>query len=63
MNVSVGNKIITKKKHPCGSDEWIVIRTGADIKIKCLKCNHIVMLSIPDFQKRLKKVVEESNAN
>ena len=30
-----------KKSHPCGSLVWTVIRTGADIKIRCSGCgNH-----------------------
>ena len=58
MTVNVGDKIVTKKPHPCGSSEWIVVRTGADIKIKCLGCSRTVMLSVPDFNKRVKKIIE-----
>ena len=39
-------------------DQWKIVRMGADIKIKCLGCNAIVMFSRRDFEKRLKKVVE-----
>ena len=55
--VNVGDTIITKKPHPCGSNKWLVIRMGADIKIKCEGCGRIVMLSSTDFEKRLKSVV------
>ena len=58
MTVKVGDKIITKKQHPCGSLEWLVVRTGADIKIKCLGCGRTIMLSEPEFAKRVKKIVE-----
>ena len=34
--IRLGDIIQTRKKHPCGQDEWTVIRTGADIKIRCL---------------------------
>ena len=44
MNVQVGDIIRLKKAHPCGSAEWTVIRTGADIKIKCSGCARIVMM-------------------
>ena len=48
-----------KKEHPCHKSKyWQIIRMGADIKIKCMKCNHEVMLSRLDFEKKLKKVVE-----
>ena len=53
--VNVGDKIITKKAHPCGSSEWSVIRVGADIKIKCLGCGRVVMLTVSELNKRLKK--------
>lgn len=56
MTVNVGDKIVTKKPHPCGCSEWTVLRVGADIKIKCDKCSRIVMLSLSDFKKRLKRV-------
>ncbi len=57
MKINVGDKILTKKPHPCGSFEWTVLRVGADIKIKCNQCGRIIMLSTTDFEKRLKKVV------
>ena len=56
--INVGDVILTKKPHPCGSNKWSVIRTGADIKIKCLGCGRVVMLSVTDFEKRLKEVVK-----
>ncbi len=58
MIINLGDKIITKKKHPCGSDLWEVVRTGADYKIKCATCGRVVMLSYTDFFKRIKKKVE-----
>lgn len=48
-----------RKPHPCGSDQWKVIRIGADIKIKCLGCDRIVMLDRAVFLKRRKKVVQQ----
>ena len=49
-----------KKEHPCHkSKQWRVIRVGADIKIKCLGCNAIVMMSRHDFERKLKKVIKE----
>lgn len=45
MEIEVGNIIRLKKKHPCGSMEWEVLRTGADFRLKCLGCGHQVMLA------------------
>ena len=58
MNLSLGDVVQMRKAHPCGSDRWEIIRTGADIKIKCLGCGRIVMLDRPEFEKRIKKIVE-----
>lgn len=47
-----------RKPHPCGSDLWTVIRTGADIKIRCKGCGRIVMMDREMFFKRRKRLVE-----
>ena len=56
-NFGLGDRVMMKKEHPCGSATWLVIRIGADVKIKCEGCGRIVMLDRPTFEKRLKKVV------
>ena len=61
MNLSLGDVVQMRKAHPCGSDRWEIIRTGADIKIKCLGCGRIVMLDRPEFEKRVKKIVEHKS--
>lgn len=53
----VGSIVIMKKPHPCGTNEWMVTRVGADIKIKCVNCGRTIMLSRVEFNKKLKKVV------
>ena len=56
---TLGTKVIMKKSHPCGSNLWEIVRLGADIKIKCLNCNRVVMIPRVEFNKRIKKIVEE----
>ena len=55
---NIGDKIITKKVHPCGGNTWEIVRVGADIKIKCLTCGHIVMVPSYKFPKLVKKVLD-----
>ena len=57
----MGDHIIMKKPHACGVNEWTVIRTGADVKLKCSGCGRIVMLDRVDFLKRAKKNISEGN--
>lgn len=56
ITYKLNNKVKMKKAHPCGSCDFTVVRTGADVKIKCDKCGRVIMLSVPDFLKRLKSV-------
>ncbi len=56
-DILLGDVITTRKAHPCGSSEWTVIRTGADIKIRCNRCGRIVMLDRDSFLRRRKAVV------
>ena len=51
------NSIVTmKKQHPCGSNEWKIVRIGADIKIECLNCGRTIMIPRIEFNRKLKKV-------
>ena len=56
-SILLGDVIKSRKPHPCGSDEWTVIRTGADIKMKCNQCGRIVMLDRNAFLRRRKAVI------
>ena len=59
QEIRLGDVVMTRKQHPCGSSEWTVIRTGADIKIKCNGCGRIVMMDRETFVKRRKKTLEQ----
>ena len=52
--------VVMKKKHPCGSNSWQIIRLGMDIKIKCQGCGRIVMLTRDKFEKRAKKIIQKT---
>lgn len=47
-----------KKPHPCGENRWRIIRMGMDIRIKCLGCQHSVLIPRKEFGKKLKKIIE-----
>lgn len=44
MEYGIGDIVKLKKKHPCGSFEWEVLRTGADFRLKCAGCGRQVMV-------------------
>lgn len=53
----LGDVVMMKKPHACGTNEWTVIRVGADVKIKCNSCGRIVMMDRADFIRMGKKVL------
>lgn len=55
--IQLGDLVQMRKAHPCGSDVWTVIRTGADIKIRCQGCSRIVMMDREIFIKRRKRLI------
>ena len=57
MEIKLGDVVRLKKKHPCGSYEWQVVRLGADIGIKCRKCQHRVLLARSVFERRVRAFV------
>lgn len=61
MTVNLGNIVTTKKPHPCGCNEFEVVRTGADYKLKCLKCGRVVMFDADKLGKSVKKIKEEGD--
>ena len=50
-----------KRPHACQTNRWEIIRMGADIKIKCVNCAHIVMMTRREFEKKLKKILEKNS--
>ena len=57
MEIKLGDVVRLKKKHPCGSYEWQVVRLGADIGIRCLRCQRRVLLERSTFERRVKAFV------
>ncbi|MBQ7636563.1 MAG: DUF951 domain-containing protein [Lachnospiraceae bacterium] len=56
MNIKLNDKLTLKKPHPCGSKEWEVLRVGADFRLKCTGCGHMVMLPRVQVEKNIKAV-------
>jgi len=54
--VSPGDTVTLRKPHPCGSVEWAVTRTGADIGLRCAGCGRRVMLTRDEFERRVRSV-------
>ena len=59
-NYHLHDTVEMKKPHPCGVNAWEIIRMGADIKLKCTGCNHIVMMPRRKFERKMKRVLDNN---
>ena len=55
-NFEVGDVIKMKKPHPCGSQEWEILRVGTDFRLKCMGCSRQVMVSRKMVEKNAKEI-------
>jgi hypothetical protein len=56
MDIRVGDILVMKKPHPCGSVSWDVLRIGADFRLRCKGCGREVMGPRSRFEKNVKKI-------
>ncbi|MHB9781435.1 DUF951 domain-containing protein [Streptococcus sp. 10F2] len=61
----VGTRVEMKKPHAClvketgkKANDWEVLRLGADIKLRCHNCQHLIMMSRYDFERKMKKILK-----
>lgn len=57
----LGDVVLMKKNHPCGSNEMEIIRMGMDIRIKCVGCKHSVLVPRAKFEKNMRKVLRSAS--
>jgi len=60
LELFLGDVVRLRKPHPCGGYDWEVVRLGADIGIRCLTCQHKVLLERRDLERRLKTFVKRA---
>ena len=60
MDLKLGDIVIMKKPHPCGSKEFEITRLGVDFKLKCCGCGHEVMIPRIKAEKSIRSVKEQS---
>ena len=56
MQFTVGDRVIMKKPHPCGSTEFTVLRTGLDLKLECAGCGRVVEGERFKLERKIKRV-------
>ncbi|RMC51569.1 DUF951 domain-containing protein [Lactobacillus sp. ESL0228] len=58
---NLADTVLMKKPHACKTNNWEILRLGADIRLKCMGCGHIVLISRAKFVHNLKKVLTKAN--
>ncbi len=56
----MGDVLTMKKAHPCGAKDWLVLRVGADFRLRCTGCGREVMGERLKFEKNIKKITREA---
>ena len=56
LEYEVGDIVRLKKKHPCGSFEWEILRVGADFRLKCMGCEHQIMIARKQVEKNIRGI-------
>ena len=62
MDVRVQDILVMKKEHPCGSKEWLVIRSGMDFRLRCCGCGHKVLLPRSKAEKNIRQILRDGTA-
>jgi hypothetical protein len=60
IEIKLSDVVRLRKAHPCGSYEWEVMSVGANIGLKCLRCQRRVVLARDEFKRRVKESVSRS---
>ena len=61
IKITEGDIFELKKKHPCGSNKFEVIKAGIDCKLKCLGCDHVITIDRILLRKSIKNVINKNN--
>lgn len=61
--LQIGDHIRLRKPHPCGSTDWVVVRTGMDFRIQCLGCQHQAWIPRVKLERRLKEIIKKAETN
>ncbi len=61
MQFELGDRLRLRKPHPCGSYEWLVVRLGADIGLRCVRCGRRVLLPRSEVERRTREILSHAS--
>lgn len=60
IDFRIGDVVRLRKPHPCGGTDWTVVRLGADIGLRCLKCRHRILLTRREVERGMRGFVSRA---
>lgn len=61
MEIIVGDILEMKKQHPCGEKKFLVLRSGMDFRLRCVKCGREFMIARTKAEKNVKNIIRENS--
>lgn len=55
--IRVGDILILKKRHPCGTDNFRVMRVGSDVRIVCVGCGRDLTMPREKLERAAKRII------
>lgn len=62
MDIQINDILVMKKKHPCGANKMLVLRSGMDFKLRCDGCGREFMIPRSKAEKNVKSVIREAES-
>ena len=63
MDIRVGDVLAMKKTHPCGEVRWLVLRTGADLRLRCMGCGHELVTPRFNAEKNIRNILRSEKSS
>ena len=61
MDIRLNDVLIMKKPHPCDEKRWMVLRIGADFRLRCIGCGHEIMVPRYKAEKNIRSILRGEN--
>ena len=63
MDIQLQDILLMKKEHPCGEKRWLVLRTGVDLRLRCMGCAREIMVPRFKAEKNIRSVIRQNNSS
>ncbi len=62
LKLNSGDRVRLRKLHPCGGDEWEIVRAGMDVRARCLRCQHEIRLPRVRFERQVRQLISQQGS-